>query len=252
MIRDIQEYTQEERKIMSGHSKWSTIKRQKQANDAKKGQVFSKLTRAISLAAKQGGLNPDSNVRLRMAIELARAENMPKENIERAIQKGGGAGENLQEALYEGYGPAGVGILVEATTDNKNRTTQEVKNVFERGGGSLGTPGSVAFQFGKSGQILVEGNEEETMLKLIDLGVEDIEEVEDGIEVYVNPAELFQMKDKLEQSGIIVKNTELVYRPNTRVAVDSNDVSGKIIKLLEALDEHDDVQKVYTNADIKE
>lgn len=235
---------------MSGHSKWSTIKRQKGATDAKRGRLFSKLVRAISIAAKLGGPNPNSNLHLRLAMDQAKAANMPKENIERALRSAQGKLEGeLQEVLYEGYGPGGTAILVEAATDNKNRTTQEIKNIFERGGGSLGTPGSVSFQFAREGQIVVGGKGEELMLQLIDLGAEDIEEVEDGIEIYIKPAELFRMKEKIEQARIPVKSTELVYSPKISKNVPES-VQSRVVRLLETLDEHDDVQKVYTNADI--
>lgn len=236
---------------MSGHSKWSTIKRQKGATDAKRGMLFSKLARTITIAAKQGGPSPDTNLRLRLAMEQARASNMPKDNIERAIERATGAGGGqLQEVLYEGYGPEGTAILVEAATDNKNRTTQEIKNIFERGGGAVGTPGSVSFQFDHVGQIVVDGRGEGLMLQLIDLGAEDVEEVEDGIEIYVKPGELFQMKEKIEGAGVPVKTAELVYNPKTPISVPGT-VEGRVVKLLENLDEHDDVQKVYTNADLR-
>lgn len=236
---------------MSGHSKWSTIKRQKETTDAKRGQLFSKLSRAIGIAAKQGGANPDTNLRLRVAIEQAKSFNMPKENIERVLKQAQEKSQNLEEALYEGYGPGGVAILVEAATDNKNRTAQEIKNIFERGGGSLGTPGSVAFQFEQKGLILVEkgGNVEEKMLKLIDLGAEDIEEVEDGIEVYTKPGEVFALKEMFEKEGIGIKSAELIYKPRTMSLV-GQDTAGKVLKLVEALDGHDDVQRVYTNVDL--
>ncbi|MBI2007388.1 MAG: YebC/PmpR family DNA-binding transcriptional regulator [Candidatus Blackburnbacteria bacterium] len=237
---------------MSGHSKWSTIKHQKEATDAKRGQLFSKLSRAISIAAKQGGPNPDANLRLRVAIEQAKSFNMPKENIERVLKQVQEKLENLEEAIYEAYGPGGVGILIEAATDNRNRTTQEIKNILERGGGSLGTPGSVAFQFEQNGLLLVDkGSDPETrMLSLIDLGAEDVEEVEDGIEIYTKPGEVFTIKENLEREGINIKSAELIYNPKNTMPLGSQDMTGKILKLIEALDEHDDVQKVYTNADI--
>lgn len=237
---------------MSGHSKWSTIKRQKETTDAKRGQLFSKLSRAIGIAAKQGGPNPDSNLRLRVAIEQAKSFNMPKENIERVLKQVQEKSQSLEEALYEGYGPGGVGILIEAATDNKNRTTQEIKNIFERGGGSLGTPGSVSFQFEQKGLILVERGDsaEEKMLKLIDLGAEDVEEAEDGIEVYTKPGEVFALKEKFEQAGITVKSSELVYSPKVMMPIGQGNTAQRILKLVESLDEHEDVQKVYINADI--
>lgn len=238
---------------MSGHSKWSTIKRQKGVNDAKKGKLFSKLARAITLAAKQGGVDPAGNIRLRLAIEQARASNMPKENVERAIKSAqdklsGG----LEEVVYEGYGPSGVAVIVEVATDNRNRTAQEIKNIFERNGGSLAGPGSVSFQFEQKGLIVVEkgSDAESIMLSLIDLGAPDLEESEDGIEVYVLPAELAIWQDKIGQGGFKVKSAELVYKPKTLVEV-TMDKAKQVISFLETLDDDEDVQKVYTNLDIQ-
>lgn len=235
---------------MSGHSKWSTIKRQKEANDAKRGQLFSKLARALSLAVRAGGPNPEVNIRLRTLIEKAKKANMPKANIERAMQEGA-KGETLEEVVYEGYGPEGVPIIIEAATNNKNRTAQEIKNIFSRGGGSLGSPGSVAFQFKKAGQILVEPGEnpEKTMLALIDLGVEDVDEVGDGIEVYTKPEELYSIKEKIEANIAKVLDTELVYRPVNPVVLTDQQVVQRVMRLLEELDNHPDVQKVYAGFD---
>lgn len=234
---------------MSGHSKWATIKRQKGIADAKRGQLFSKLTRAITLAAKQGGTDPAANLKLRMAMDKAREANMPKENIDRALERGKAAqGGDLQEVVYEGYGPGGVAILVEAATDNRNRTTQEIKNIFERGEGSLGTPGSVSFQFEHRGQIVVEKGEnpEERMLAIIDLGVEDVHEVEDAIEVHTKPTEVFKTKEALEGASIPVKAAELVYTPKNTVDL-PEDKQTKVLRLLDNLDDNEDVQKVYVN-----
>jgi YebC/PmpR family DNA-binding regulatory protein len=235
---------------MSGHSKWSTIKRAKGANDAKRGQLFSKLARLITIAAKQGGPDVNGNLKLRMAVDKARASNMPKDNVERAIAKGSGAdgGAELHEVMYEGYGPGGVAILVEAATDNKNRTTQEVKNILEKNGGSMGTPGSVAFQFEHKGQIFVEKgpNAEEEMLTIMDLNVDDVVEAEDGIEVYTKPNELFQIKEQLEAAGITVKSAELTYVAKTPLELDEAKVA-TIVRVIDLLDEHDDIQKVYAN-----
>jgi len=237
---------------MSGHSKWSTIKRQKEINDAKKGVVFTKLARALTMAAKEGGLDPAMNMKLRFAVEKAKQANMPKENIERALRSAQGKLDNIIEVTYEGYGPSGVPVIVEAATDNKNRTAQEIKNLFERGGGTLGTPGSVAFQFERAGQLVVKrgSDAEGRMLELIDLGVEDLEEAEDGIEVYTKPEELFATKQLLLGSGMEVGSAELIYRPKTNVEIRDEGVVSRIIKLLENLDEHDDVQKVYAGVDI--
>lgn len=177
---------------------------------------------------------------------------MPKENIDRILKQVQEKSQSLEEALYEGYGPGGVAILIEAATDNKNRTTQEIKNILERSGGSLGTPGSVAFQFEQKGLILVNkvDSVQEAMLKLIDLGAQDLEEVEDGIEVYTKPGEVFALKEKFEKEGISVRSAELIYNPKTMVSVSSQDITGKVLRLVEALDGHDDVQRVYANMDL--
>ena len=234
---------------MSGHSKWSTIKRAKGANDAKRGLLFSKLARGMTLAARKGGPSTDTNLALRLLVEKAKQSNMPKENIARAIERATAkdAGE-IADVLYEGYGPGGISILVEGATDNKNRTTQEIKNIFERGGGTMGTQGSVAFQFERVGQIFIGkgDNAEDLMLQLIDIGVEDVQETDDGIEIYTKPEELYKTKEQIETLGIEVKESELIYRPKNTVMLDDSQ-SDKSVKLLETLDEHDDVQKVYTN-----
>ncbi|MEK7521920.1 MAG: YebC/PmpR family DNA-binding transcriptional regulator [Patescibacteria group bacterium] len=237
---------------MSGHSKWSTIKRQKEVNDAKKGAIFTKLAKAISLASRDGGADPNMNMKLRFAVEKAKQSNMPKENIERAVASAQGKLDNLVELTYEGYGPSGVPVIVEAATDNKNRTAQEIKNLFERGGGTLATPGSVSFQFERAGQLVVDKSvdPEKRMLELIDLGVEDIEEADDGIEVYIKPAELFLTKQKLEVAGMTVKSSELIYRPKVNIEVRDGVLAQKVVKLLETLDDHDDVQRVYAGVDI--
>ena len=236
--------------VMSGHSKWSTIKRQKGVNDAKKGLIFSKLARAITLAAKQGGADPDANFKLRLIVDKGRAVNMPKENIDRALRSAQGklAGE-LYEVTYEGYGPGGVAILVEATTDNKNRTAQEIKNIFEKGEGSLGTPGSVSYQFESKGLILVNKgtSADETMLALMEIeGVENMDEAGDGIEVMVRPNEVFLTKEKIEQAGMQVASAEVTMRPRTPISL-SEDKENKALKLIENLDDQEDVQKVYVN-----
>ncbi len=237
---------------MSGHSKWSTIKRQKGINDAKKGAVFTKLAKAITLAAKDGGADPSMNMKLRFAIEKARQSNMPKDNIERAVASAQGKLDNLIELVYEGYGPSGVPVIVEAATDNKNRTAQEIKNMFERGGGVMASPGSVSFQFERAGQLVVEkGTDAESrMLELIDLGAEDLEEAEDGIEVYTKPADLFLVKQKLEGAGMKVSSSELIYRPKTNIEVKDEGTANRVVRLLEGLDDLDDVQKVYAGVDI--
>jgi YebC/PmpR family DNA-binding regulatory protein len=238
---------------MSGHSHYATIKRQKQANDAVKGKIFSKLARSIQVAVRTGGSSdPASNYRLRMAIEAARAENMPKENIERAIKRAGGDAQNIEEVTYEGFGPGGISVIVEAVTDNRNRTSQEIKNLFERGGGSLGGPGSVLFNFEQKGMIVTEKgvNPEDTMLKLIDAGAEDVVEEKDAFEVYVSPSMTEEIKEKISEMGIGVKSASLVMRPKHLQTVSSKEEAQKILAWLEKIEEHDDVQKVYANLDV--
>lgn len=237
---------------MSGHSKWATIKRQKGANDAKRGALFTKLSKAITIAVMAGGGIGDiaQNFRLRLAVEAARSGNMPKDTIERAIEKAAGkSGGTLEEVVYEGFGPGGVGIIVEAATDNKNRTTSEVQNVFNKNGGNLGAMGSVAYQFKKMGQLLVEkGNKnfDDLFLEAADAGAEDVEDSDTMAYVYTQPNDVAKVKDKLTEKGIAVKEMELVWQPTMTVPVD--EVTGeKIVNLLEKLEELDDVQKTYSN-----
>ncbi|MBI3290557.1 YebC/PmpR family DNA-binding transcriptional regulator [Candidatus Microgenomates bacterium] len=235
---------------MSGHSKWSTIKRQKEGTDAKKSLAFSKFAKAISIAAKSGP-DPDSNFKLRLIIERARAINMPKDNIERAIGKASSTSD-VEETVYEGFGPGGVSVVVQAATDNKNRTAQEMKNLFERGGGRLASPGSVAYGFEQVGQILVSKNDnpEEQMLALIDAGGEDLEETDDGIEVYVKPTETAAVRAKIEEVGFSVIRMELSMRPKTLVQVSDPETAKKAITFLENLESHEDVQNVYSNLEV--
>lgn len=238
---------------MSGHSKWATIHRQKETQDVRRGLLFSKLGRAITLAARAGGGNPQTNIRLRFAIDAARNINMPKENIERAIQKAiGGEEEVFEEVKYEGYGPEGVAVIVDAATNNKNRTAQEIKNIFERGGGTLGGPGSVSFNFSQVGLLLIQKgqNPQGEMLRLIDLGVEDVEETPDGIEVYVKPADVGQVKTELGQAGFSVLRADLAARPKNFVTVTEPEKAKKVLSFLEKLNAHDDVQKIFANVDI--
>ncbi len=234
---------------MSGHSKWATIHRQKKTTDAKRGLLFSKLSRAITIAAR-GNPNPDANFKLRLAIDKARAGNMPKDNIERALRQA--QGKLVEEVTYEGFGPGGIAIIVEAVTDNKNRTAQEMKSLFDRGGGNLGGPGSVTFNFEQTGYLLVEkkGAVEEQMLALIDLGVIDVLESEDGIDVYIVPTVLSQVRAKVEEAGFIVKEMSLVMRPKTLVSINSPETAKKAMLFLESLESHEDVQEVYSNVDI--
>lgn len=234
---------------MSGHSKWSTIKHKKEATDHKRGQIFTKLVRAITVAVRDGGPDIDSNFKLRLAVEKAHQVNMPKVNIDRAIEKGSGAGSlGFMEAVYEGFGPGNTAVIVEVLTDNKNRTVSELKKVFEKNGGSLGQPGSVAFLFDKKGRLLVEKKAaaDEQMLKLIDTGVDDVVETETGIEI-ITPANQFdQIKSKIEAEGSLVKEADLVYLAKNSLELDQA-IRVKAENFLESLDDLDDVQEVYTN-----
>lgn len=243
---------------MSGHSKWSTIHRQKEASDQKRGQVFTKIANAILVAVRESGIvDPEKNFKLRLAMEKARQVNMPKENIQRAIDRAAGKGETseIEEIVYEGYGPAGVGILVETATDNRQRTIQEVKNIFERHGGSITSPGAVAFNFKKVGLITLPAKDslEESMLKIIDLGAEEVEEATDGmLEVYTNPELLMSIRQKLSESGFQPSPGEIVMRPVNLVPVTDPKTVQQVIGLLEKLEALPDVQKVFANFDIPE
>jgi YebC/PmpR family DNA-binding regulatory protein len=236
---------------MSGHSHYATIKRQKEANDAARGNLFSKMARAIMIAAR-GGADPDMNYKLRFEMDKAREVNMPKENIERAIAKATTEAANLEEIKYEGFGPGGIAVIVETATDNKNRTAQEIKNLFERAGGSLAGPNAVAFNFESKGFLLIKktSNVEEQMLRLIDLGVEDIGESPDGLEVYVSPDKLGGIHKKLEGEGFEIIQTELQMKPKSFQLITDSATAGKAIKFLEEIENHDDVQKVFSNLDV--
>lgn len=234
---------------MSGHSKWSTIKRQKGLNDSARGQLFSKLSKAISIAAKEGGGDdPSSNYKLRLAVDAARAANMPKDNIERAISRAKTDAANLESITYEGFGPSKIAVIVETLTDNRNRTGQEMRNLFERNGGTMGVPGSVSFQFEPKGYLHIAKATDPSaqMLALIDLGVEDIEESEDGIDMYVEPHELSEMSKKVEQSGYPILESALIRKPTTFADV-SEDAKERVHAFLETVEEHDDVQRVFAN-----
>lgn len=237
---------------MSGHSHYATIHRQKEAKDAQKGQIFSKLAKEIAIAVKSGGPDPNANFKLRVAMDRAKAANMPKDNVERAILSGSSSAANLEEATYEGFGPGGIAVMVSAATDNRNRTSQEIKNLFERVGGRLAGPGSVSFNFENKGLLVIEkkGEAETQMLALIDMGVEDIEETDDGIEVYVSPDKLTQTRNKLQDGGFNVTSVELFMKPKSLQTVSDPASAKKALAFLESLEEHEDVQKVYANLDI--
>lgn len=242
---------------MSGHSKWSTIKRQKGANDAKRGQAFTKLANAISMAVRQGGgiADPDSNFRLRLAIDAARAANMPKETIERAVSRASGKeAAEMFEAVYEGFGPGGFSVIIEAITDNKQRTTPEIKSLFDKNGGTLGVPGSVSYQFVQKGQIVVAKGErtlDDIFLLAADEGAEDVEEAESDIIVYTSPEDLAKVRNALSAQGIDILSAEIVYRPILIKDLSTSEAE-KAIGFLEKLEDHDDVQKVYANFDTPE
>jgi YebC/PmpR family DNA-binding regulatory protein len=239
---------------MAGHSKWAQIKHKKKAVDAKRGQLFTKLARAIQVAARDGGGDPNGNPALANAIQKAKDARMPKENIERAIAKGTGADSDAQaieEVVYEGYGPGGVAIMVEALTDNRNRSSAEVRHVFTSHGGSLGEPGSVAWIFEKKGEIVIDATRysEDDLLPAIDAGAEDISRDGDVWEVVTGPADLAAVRSALEDPGIELESAELVMRPTSRTPVDEAEVP-RLMRLVEALEDHDDVQAVHANFDV--
>ena len=235
---------------MSGHSKWSKIKRDKGANDAKRGAVFTKLGNQIAIAAR-GGVDPAMNPSLAMAIEKARAANMPKENIQRSIDRvADKAAAALEEITYEAYGPGGVGIIIETATDNRNRTLPEVKTALVKNGGRIADAGSVMFQFTRKGVIRVSQIGEETLMTILDAGGEDA--VEDGDEtlVYTDQKDLMAVRAKLIEAGLKVEDAELQYVPNNPVAVDDQETADKVMRVLDVLDDLDDVVNVHTNADV--
>jgi YebC/PmpR family DNA-binding regulatory protein len=242
---------------MSGHSKWSTIKREKGAKDAARGAVFTKLGNAIALAAR-GGTDPDMNFSLRLAVDKAKAANMPSSNIQRAIDRiKDKSAAQLQEVLYEGYGPGGTAILVETATDNINRTWPEVRLAFSKHGGNIAEKGAVAFQFDRKGMIRVKTNDltaDDLLLAAIDAGAEDVQEGDDASEsvVYTAPTDLAKVRDALKAAGIEITEAELTYIPNTTVEVTDEATAGKIMRLMDALEDIDDVSATHVNFDIPE
>lgn len=236
---------------MSGHSHFATIKRQKEAKDAARGNIFSKMARAIMIAAK-GGADPDMNFKLRFEIEKARGYGMPKENIERAIAHATTEAANIEEISYEGFGPSGISVIVAVATDNKNRSAQEMKNIFERAGGRLSGPGSVSFNFENKGFALVKKSSDvdSQMLSLIDAGAEDIEDTEDGFEVYTSPEKLSDFQKKIADLGFEASNVELQMRPKNLQTLTDKEQAAKALKFLQSLEDLEDVQKVFSNLDI--
>ena len=238
---------------MSGHSKWSKVKHQKATTDVVKAAAFTKASHGITIAVREGGgvTSPDMNFRLRLAIEKARDVNMPKENIERAIAKGKGeGGAAIESILYEAYGPGGVALIIESATDNRQRSASSIKNILDRVGGSLGGPGSVAFQFARSGVLVVEKTPQRSfdqiMEAAISAGADDVIEASDVFEIYTQGTHLSDVKKKLEEAGIEVSNAEIIMRPTTPISVEG-DIRAKIEALEEHLEELEDVQRVYTN-----
>jgi YebC/PmpR family DNA-binding regulatory protein len=239
---------------MSGHSKWASIKHKKAVVDARRGQHFTKLARAISVAAREGGGDPTGNSALALAIQKARDASMPKDNIERAIAKGTGEGadaDQIETVLYEGYGPGGVALLIEALTDNRNRTGAEMRHLLGKHGGNLGEPGSVAYLFDKRGVVVVDANRysEDDLMPAIDAGAEDISLDEDVYEVITEPADLAAARDALATAGVEIESADITQRPRARVPVDESDAA-KLMKLIDALEENDDVNAVHANFDV--
>ncbi len=243
---------------MAGHSKWAQIKHKKAVVDARKGKLFSKLSREISVAAKLGGGDPEKNPRLRTAIEKAKEANMPSENIKRAIMKGTGElpGTTYEEAIYEGYGPGGVALMIEVLTDNKNRTVSEIRHIMSKHGGSMGEAGCVSWMFEKKGYILVEKSkvsEEELMTVALEAGAEDLKNdpQEENYEIITAPEDLNKVKSAIESAGITVALSEITMLPKNYISLNEKDAD-QMLRLLEALEDHDDVQNVYANFDLPE
>jgi YebC/PmpR family DNA-binding regulatory protein len=243
---------------MSGHSKWSSIKHKKGAADAKRGQLFSKLTRAIIVAARDGGPDPEANATLATAIQKARDNSMPKDNIERALARGSGAsaeGESYETVTYEGYGDGGVAVFVEALTDNRNRTAAEIRHTFAKHDGNLGTSGAVAWLFERKGVVIVPAadvDEEDLTLVAADGGAEDVELDGSSYQVIAAPDDLATVRSALDEAGIAFDSAELTMLPKTSVAVEEEGTAKKLLRLMDALEENDDVQAVYANFDIPE
>ena len=237
---------------MAGHSKWANIKHRKARQDAKRGKIYTKLIRELTVAAKAGGGDPNDNPRLRLALDKANSENMPKDTISRAVERGTGAGEagNLEEITYEGYGPGGVAVLVEAMTDNRNRTVADVRHAFTKFGGNLGTDGSVSYLFNKIGLAMIEKNQDEdaVMEILLDFDGEDLEDTGDNFVATVPSQNLSAFVEKLKEQGIEVENAEVTMKADTSVPVDQ-EMGEKVLRILDFLDEVDDVQEVHSNAE---
>jgi YebC/PmpR family DNA-binding regulatory protein len=241
---------------MSGHSKWSSIKHKKAAVDAKRGQQFTKLARAITVSARESGGDPDSNPSLATAIQKARDASMPKDNIQRAVDRGSGVGsdgEAIERIVFEGYGPGGAAVLVETLSDNRNRTSADVRHAFTRHGGSLGEPGSVAWIFEKRGAVVIDSARygEDDLIVAIDAGAVDVQEDGDTLRVLSDPSDLKAVREALQSAGVEIQSAELAMEPKSTVEVGEGDAA-KLLRLLEDLSEHDDVSEVHANFDIPE
>ena len=239
---------------MSGHSKWSKVKHQKAGDDARRGQLFTKLSREITVATRQGGSDPDSNVRLRLAIQKAKEGNMPTDNIDRAIKRAAGLndGADLEEIVYEGYGPGGTAVMVEVTTDNRNRAAADIRAAFNRAGGNMGESGCVAWLFEPRGVIEVEANghdPDELAMQAIDAGADDVQPEEGAVEIYTQPSALEKVRKALEALDVPIASAESTMLPTTTVSTD-DETAIKVLRLVERLEELDDVAKVYTNLEI--
>src|ERR1700736_2570424 len=239
---------------MSGHSKWASIKHKKAIVDQRRGQHFTKLARAVTVAAREGGGDPNGNPSLALAIQKAKDASMPKDNIERAVAKGTGEGvdaDQIQTVLYEGYGPGGVALLIEAMTDNRNRTGADVRHILSKNGGSLGEPGSVSYLFEKKGMIVIDGARysEDDLMAAVDAGAEDITADEDVFEVIAEPADFTQVRRALEGAGVQMESAEVAYRPTSLVPIEEAQAA-RLMRLIEALEDNDDVSAVHANFDV--
>jgi YebC/PmpR family DNA-binding regulatory protein len=243
---------------LSGHSKWSSIKHKKGAADAKRGKLFSKLSRSIIVAAKEGGGDPSANLALQNAVEKAKSYSMPKDNIDRAIAKGAGSGadsDNFETVVYEGYGPEGVAVIVEALTDNRNRTASDVRHAFDKFGGNLGTTGAVAWQFERRGVVIVSAagvDEDELFLAAADGGADNVEQDGDVFQVTSAPESLAAVRGAIESAGFTFESAELSMIPKITVAVEDESKAKQLMRLIDTLEDNDDVQEVYANFDIDE
>jgi YebC/PmpR family DNA-binding regulatory protein len=239
---------------MSGHSKWATIKHKKAANDKARGKLFAKLLRQVEVAAREGGGDPDTNPTLRTMFQKARDNSIPLDTIERAVKRGTGEleGVTYEQITYEGYAPGGVAVMAEVLTDNRNRTGADIRNVFSKNGGSMAEPGAVAWQFDRKGHVVVPRSvdEEELMLTAVDAGAEDITDEGEAWRVTTPPAELATVRSAIEEAGITIESSDLAMVPQATIALDSAESARKVLRLIDALDDHDDVQAVHANFDI--